>query len=502
MPNPLFARKPLAMLVEEARGEQRLRRVLGPWTLTALGVGAIVGTGIFILTGVAAHDKTGPALILSFMVAGLACVLAALCYAEFASMAPVAGSAYTYAYATLGELLAWIIGWDLVLEYTVAAAAVAHGWSAHFRDLLHSFGVNIPAALGNAPFDFDPGGARFVATGAVLDLPAIAIVAVLTCVLVRGIRESARFNAVMVAVKLAIILFVIGVGAFYVDPANWRPFAPFGYSGIAVFGKTLFGQAGPDGAPVGVLAGAAIMFFAYLGFDAVSTQAEETRRPQRDVPLAIIASLLVCTVLYIAVAAVLTGMVPSSQIDIDAPVAGAFAQRGLPWARRLIDVGALTGITSVLLVQLLAQPRILMAMGRDGLIPPRLFAAVHARYGTPWKGTIVTACVVATLASLLPLRLLAELTNIGTLFAFVIVCGAVLVMRRIDPHAPRPFRVPLVPFVPILGILICLLLMLALPAENWLRLIIWLAVGLAIYFGYGRQRSVLARMRAENTAGR
>ena len=383
----------------------------------------------------------------------------------------------------------------------MAAATVAHGWSAHFRDLLHSFGVTIPAALGNAPFDFDPGGARFVATGAVLDLPAIAIVAALTFVLVRGIRESARFNAVMVAVKLAIILFVIGVGACYVDPANWRPFAPFGYSGIAVFGKTLFGQTGPDGAPVGVLAGAAIMFFAYLGFDAVSTQAEETRRPQRDVPLAIIASLLVCTVLYIAVAAVLTGMVPSSQLDIDAPVASAFAQRGLPWARRLIDVGALTGITSVLLVQLLAQPRILMAMGRDGLIPPRIFAAVHERYGTPWKGTIVTACVVAILASLLPLRLLAELTNIGTLFAFVIVCGAVLVMRHIDPRAPRPFRVPLMPFVPILGILICLLLMLALPAENWLRLIVWLAVGLAIYFGYGRKRSVLARMRARDPAG-
>lgn len=383
----------------------------------------------------------------------------------------------------------------------MAAATVAHGWSAHFRDLLHSFGVTIPAALGNAPFDFDPGGARFVATGAVLDLPAIAIVAALTCVLVRGIRESARFNAVMVAVKLAIILFVIGVGACYVDPENWRPFAPFGYSGIAVFGITLFGQTGPDGAPVGVLAGAAIMFFAYLGFDAVSTQAEETRRPQRDVPLAIIASLLVCTVLYIAVAAVLTGMVPSSQIDIDAPVASAFAQRGLPWARRLIDVGALTGITSVLLVQLLAQPRILMAIKRDGLIPPRIFAAVHERYGTPWKGTIVTACVVATLASLLPLRLLAELTNIGTLFAFVIVCGAVLVMRHIDPRAPRPFRVPLMPFVPILGILICLLLMLALPAENWLRLIVWLAVGLAIYFGYGRKRSVLARMRARDPAG-
>ncbi len=496
MPNPLFARKPLALLLEESRGEQRLRRVLGAWTLTALGIGGIVGTGIFILTGVAAHDKAGPALMVSFVVAGLACVLAALCYAEFASMAPIAGSAYTYAYATLGELLAWIIGWDLVLEYTVAAAAVAHGWSAHCRDLLHSFGVTIPAALGNAPFDFDPAAGKFVATGALFDLPAVLIVAVLAFVLVRGVRESARVNAVMVAVKLAVILFVIGVGAFYVDPANWKPFAPFGWSGLAAFGHTLFGQSGPDGAPVGVLAGAAIMFFAYLGFDAVSTQAEETRRPQRDVPFGIVMSLLICTVLYISVSAVLTGMVPYDRIDINAPVADAFAQRGLPVARRLIDLGALTGITSVLLVQLLAQPRILMAMGRDGLIPPRLFAAVHPRFGTPWKATIVTACVVAALSSLLPLRLLAELTNIGTLFAFVVVCAAVLVMRRVQPHAERPFRVPLVPATPLLGILICLLLMFSLPAENWLRLIVWLAVGLAIYFGYGRRRSVLAKLRA------
>jgi len=501
MANPLFARKPLALLVEESRGEHRLRRVLGPWTLTALGIGGIVGTGIFILTGVAAHDKTGPALVVSFVVAGLACVLAALCYAEFASMAPVAGSAYTYAYATLGELLAWIIGWDLVLEYTVAAAAVAHGWSAHFRDLLHSFGAHIPAALGNAPFDFDPALGRFVATGAILDLPAILIVAILAWVLVRGVRESARFNAVMVAVKLSVILFVIGVGAFYVDPANWRPFAPYGWSGVAIFGHTLFGQSAPDGAPVGVLAGAAIMFFAYLGFDAVSTQAEETRRPQRDVPFGIVMSLLICTVLYIAVAGILTGMVPYDRIDIDAPVSDAFAQRGLPWARRLIDLGAITGITSVLLVQLLAQPRILMAMGRDGLIPPRLFAAVHPRFGTPWRATIVTAIVVSVLASLLPLRILAELTNIGTLFAFVVVCAAVLVMRRVQPHAERPFRVPLAPFTPLLGILICLVLMLSLPAENWLRLVVWLALGLAIYFAYGRRRSVLARLRARERAG-
>jgi APA family basic amino acid/polyamine antiporter len=449
-----------------------------------------------VLTGVAAHDKAGPGLVLSFGAAGVACVFAALCYAEFASMAPVAGSAYTYAYATLGELFAWIIGWDLVLEYAVGSSTVAHGWSAHFQDLLKSFGIHIPYSLANAPFDFSPDTGRFFTTGAFFDVPAIVITAIITVILVIGIRESAGFNAGMVIVKLAIVLFVIVVGAFYVDPANWHPFAPYGYTGISFFGHTLFGQTGSGGAPLGVLAGAAIIFFAYIGFDSVSTHAEEAKNPKRDVPIGIIASLIICTVLYIVVSGILTGMVPYDKIDINAPVSNAFAQKGLPWAQRLIDVGAITGITSVLLVMMLSQPRVLLAMARDGLIPTSFFGAIHDKFRTPWKATILTGCFVATMAAFLPLRILAELTNIGTLLAFVIVCAAVLIMRRTNPNAERPFRAPFVPLVPILGILSCLLLMFSLPAENWWRLIIWLILGFAIYFSYGRRHSVMAKIRA------
>ncbi len=497
MGNPLFAKKPLSLLLEEMKGENRLRRVLGPVTLTSLGVGAIIGTGIFVLTGVGAHDKAGPALILSFAASGVACIFAALCYAEFASMAPVAGSAYTYAYATLGELFAWIIGWDLVLEYAVGSATVAHGWSAHFQDFLHSFGLSIPRELSAAPFDFNLETGHFLMTGAYFDLPAIVITAIITAILVKGIKESASFNAGMVVVKLVIVLFVIAVGAFLVDPKNWEPFAPYGYTGISFFGHTLFGQTGANGAPLGMLAGAAIIFFAYIGFDSVSTHAEEARLPKRDVPIGIIASLIICTVLYIAVSAIVTGMVRYDHIDINAPVAQAFASKGMPWAQRLIDVGAVTGITSVLLVMMLSQPRVLLAMARDGMVPPSFFGAVHPKFRTPWKSTILTGCFVGTMATLLPLRILAELTNIGTLLAFVIVCAAVLIMRRTHPNAERPFRAPWVPFVPIAGIVCCMVLMFSLPAENWWRLIVWLGIGFAIYFGYSRRHSVMARLRAE-----
>ncbi len=489
MANPLFARKPLALLLEEMKGENRLRRVLGPVQLTALGVGAIIGTGIFVLTGVAAHDNTGPALMLSFVVSGLACIFAALCYAEFASMVPIAGSAYTYAYATLGELFAWIIGWDLVLEYGVGSATVAHGWSHYFQDFIGIFGFHLPAALTNAPFDFVNG--HFVRTTSTIDLPAIVITAIITWILVRGIKESASFNAGMVIVKLAVVFFVIVVGAFYVNPANWHPFAPYGYAGISFFGHTLFGQTNAGGQPIGMLSGAAIIFFAYIGFDAVSTQAEEAKRPNRDVPIGIVASLIICTVLYIAVSAILTGMVPYNQIDINAPVSAAFQHVGLTWAQLLISIGALTGITSVLLVMMLSQPRVMLAMARDGLLPRSFFAAIHERFQTPWKSTILTGCFVALAAGLLPLRLLAELVNIGTLLAFVIVCAAVLIMRRTDPDAERPFRIWGAPVTPILGILICLLLMFSLPVENWLRLVVWLAIGFLIYFGYGRKHSVM-----------
>jgi len=495
MAHPLFERKPLALLLEEMRGENRLRRILGPVTLTSLGVGAIIGTGIFVLTGVAAHDKAGPALILSFALAGIACIFAALCYAEFASMVPVAGSAYTYAYATLGELFAWIIGWDLVLEYAVASSAVAHGWSAHFQDLLGSFGMRMPFSLSTAPFDFVPEKGQFLSTGATVDILAIVITVLITGILVKGIRESAGFNTAMVAVKLVIVLFVIVAGIFYINPQNWKPFAPFGYTGISFFGHTLFGQTGTGGAPLGALAGAAIIFFAYIGFDSVSTHAEEAKIPQRDVPIGIIASLIICTVLYIAVSAILTGMVPYDRIDINAPVADAFRQQGLPWAQRLIDVGAITGITSVLLVMMLSQPRVLLAMARDGLLPKGIFGAVHDRFRTPWKSTILTGLFVSCMAGFLPIRILAELTNIGTLLAFVIVCSSVLIMRYKHPEAERPFRAPFVPLVPILGILSCLVLMFSLPPENWWRLFAWLALGFVIYFGYGRRHSVLAKAR-------
>jgi APA family basic amino acid/polyamine antiporter len=495
--NQSFLRKPLSMLHDELRSEQRLHRVLGPVQLSSLGVGAIIGTGIFVLTGVAAHDRTGPALMLSFVAAGITCVFAALCYAEFASMVPVAGSAYTYAYATLGELLAWIIGWDLILEYAVASSTVAHGWSHYFQAFLLFFGIQFPLIVSNAPFDFDPASGHLVGTGTILDLPAIIITLLVTIILIKGIKESASFNAGIVMVKVAIVLFVIAVGAFYVKPENWTPFAPFGLTGVSFFGKTLFGQTGPAGEPVGMLAGAAIVFFAYIGFDSVSTHAEEAKNPSRDVPIGIIVSLVLCTVLYIAVAAVLTGMVRYSDINIDAPVSDAFRQAGLPWAELLISIGAVAGITSVLLVMMLSQPRIFLAMARDGLLPVGFFGAVHPRFRTPWKSTILTGLSVATMAAFLPLRILAELVNIGTLLAFVIVCAAVLIMRRTHPEVHRPFRAPFGPIVPILGIACCLVLMFSLPAENWVRLAVWLLIGLVIYFTYSRKHSVVARVLRE-----
>jgi len=500
MPSQLFTRKPHSVLLEELRGEQRLRRVLGPVQLTSLGVGAIIGTGIFVLTGVAAHDTTGPALILSFVAAGVTCIFAAFCYAEFASMAPVAGSAYTYAYATLGELFAWIIGWDLILEYAVASATVAHGWSHYFQDFLLFFSVKLPHVFTNSPFDYDPVGGRLALTGTWVDLPAIVITVLVTVILVIGIQESASANAAIVILKVAIVIFVIVVGFHYVNPANWRPFAPFGYTGFSFFGHTMLGQTDPSGRPVGVLAGAAIVFFAYIGFDSLSTHAEEAKNPSRDVPIGIMISLVLCTVLYIVMAAVLTGMVRYDHINIDAPVSDAFRQVGLPWAQLLVSVGAVAGITSVLLVMMLSQPRIFLAMARDGLLPVGFFGAIHERFRTPWKSTILTGAFVAVMAALLPLRILADLVNIGTLLAFVIVCAAVLIMRHTHPEVERPFRAPFGPVMPVLGILSCLLLMFSLPVENWVRLFVWLVVGLVIYFSYGRRHSAAARGWAKEVA--
>ena len=493
MGSQLFARKPLALLLEEMAGENRLRRVLGPVQLTSLGVGAIIGAGIFVATGAAAHSFAGPALMLSYVFAGVTCIFAALCYAEFASMVPVAGSAYTYAYATLGELFAWIIGWDLILEYAVGAATVANGWSGYFQSVIAKFGLSFPPALAGAPIVYDTAAGRFVHTAGVVNLPAILIVTLVTIVLVKGIQESAGFNATMVFLKVTVVFFVILVGAFYVNPDNWRPFAPYGMTGVSFFGYTLWGNVNAGGEPVGMLAGAAIIFFAYIGFDSVSTHAEEARQPKRDVPIGIIASLLICTVLYIAVVAVLTGMVKYDKLSIDAGVSDAFKQAGLPWAEFIIAAAGVAGITSVLLVLMLSAPRVFLAMARDGMVPQGFFGDVHPKFRTPWKSTILIGAFVATMTGFLPIDFLLRMTNIGTLFAFLIVCAAVLIMRRIEPNADRPFRAPLYPFVPILGILTCLLLMFSLPVGNWYRLVTWLALGLVIYFGYSRKHSVMAR---------
>lgn len=566
MPNQLFARKSLKVLLDEMAGDHRLKRVLGPVSLSALGIGAVIGAGIFVATGKAAAENAGPALMISYMVAGVTCIFAALCYAEFASMAPVAGSAYTYAYTTMGELLAWIIGWDLVLEYAVGAATVANGWSGYFQSVLLKVGIAVPIAVSGAPVKYDDGhllpnsvatyqdvvvtqkslkandkeekypeaGIYWVHTirvevetenelgetmkkvepktvrdgrvgdsefesqltnpqRAMFNLPAILVVVIITMVLVKGISESAGFNALMVLIKVAAVVFVIVVGAFYINPDNWKPFAPYGWTGLTFFGIPLSGQTNAAGEPVGMIAGAAIIFFAYIGFDSVSTHAEEAINPQRDVPIGIIASLLVCTVLYVAVVMVLTGMVPYDQISKDAGVSDAFKTVGLPWAEGLIAAAGVAGITSVLLVMMLSAPRVFLAMARDGLVPKKFFADVHPKFRTPWKSTIAIGVFVAILAGLLPIDALLHLTNIGTLFAFVVVCGAVLIMRKTDPTAHRPFRCPLVPVVPILGIAACLTLMLSLPAANWYRLIVWLALGLVIYFAYGKKHSILGR---------
>ena len=496
----LFAKKPLDQLLAEMADDNRLRRVLGPVQLTSLGVGAIIGAGIFVATGAAAHNVAGPALMASYVVAGITCIFAALCYAEFASMVPVAGSAYTYAYATLGELFAWIIGWDLILEYAVGAATVANGWSGYFQSVIAKVGIHVPDALAGPPIVYDAAAGHFIRTAGVVNLPAVIIVALMTAVLVKGIQESANFNTSMVLLKLTVVLFVIFVGAFYVNRENWTPFAPYGWTGVSFFGHTLAGQVNAGGQPVGMLAGAAIIFFAYIGFDSVSTHAEESKQPERDVPIGIIASLLICTVLYIAVVSVLTGMVPYNRLSVDAGVSDAFKQAGLGWAELLIASAGVAGITSVLLVMMLSAPRVFLAMARDGMVPSGFFAAVHPRFRTPWKSTILVGVFVGVLAGFLPIDALLHMTNIGTLFAFAIVCAAVLIMRRTNPDARRPFRAPFYPVVPILGIGSCLMLMFSLPVENWYRLVVWMALGFVLYFSYGHKHSALRRRREASAA--
>ncbi len=607
----MFATKSLEILQAEVKGENRLHRVLGPISLTALGVGAIIGAGIFVMTGRVAAQDAGPAVVLSFVVAGVGCLFAALCYAEFASMAPVAGSAYTYAYATLGELLAWIIGWDLILEYAMACACVAASWSKYLNEFLLFFGLHVPAFLCSDPFS---------TPGAWFNLPALLITLAVTAILVVGIRESATTNAVLVAVKLGVVLFVLAAGIGFVSTRNWTdvPVADrvmpeeslipsFAKEVVAAQaqsqGKTETDKAQTDRiaeqalatyklshtkeiaakmlaegkhsaemaekmareaeakytaklpqsekdkilvegvlrrakekAPekatekwgvlglmglnrklesiddavrspfmpyglAGIVFGASIVFFAYIGFDAISTQAEEAKKPQRDVPIAILASLVLCTLLYIGVAAVITGMMPYPEISSEAAVAAAFRQKAagaanagfLRWAALLISIGALAGMTSVLMITFLSQARIFLAMARDRLLPPGIFAAIHPRFRTPHRSTILTGVLISLVAAFTPITKLEEMVNIGTLMAFVIVCAAVLLLRIRRPHAERPFRTPFLFVFGPLGIAVNLIMMLFLPLDTWIRLVVWLVVGLVIYFGYGLRHSVVGQ---------
>ena len=487
----IFATKSIEQIEAEqiGRGEGTLERVLGPTQLVMLGVGAIIGTGIFVLTGQAAAAHAGPAIVLSMVLAGVASVLAALCYSEFAASVPVAGSAYTYAYATLGEFIAWVIGWDLILEYALGAATVAVGWSGNFVTLLRQLGVSFPAALSGAP------GTSVVMTAgvaetAVFNVPAVAITVAVTALLIIGVRESASVNAVIVVLKIALLLIVIGAGAMFIDPANWHPFIP---PNTGTFGE--YGWSG-------VLRGAGVIFFAYIGFDAVSTSAQEARNPQRDMPRGILGSLAICTVLFVLVSGVMVGIAPYQRmLNEPAPLvvaidAAATRAAGTPWqhpmemVKVLITVGALAALSSVMVVMMLAQPRIFLAMSRDGLLPAWA-GRVHPRFKTPHISTIVTGIAVALAAGLTPIGTLGSLVSIGTLMAFVIVSIGIIVLRRTRPDLPRPFRMPLVPLLPSLSALVALALMLGLPRATWERLVIWMALGLGVYFVYGYRRSRL-----------
>jgi len=462
----LLSRKSFDELQAEAeRGV--LRRSLGPWHLTALGIGSIIGTGIFVLTGTAASQNAGPALVFSMIISAIGCAFAGLCYAEFAAMVPVAGSAYTYAYATAGEIFAWIIGWDLILEYALSTATVAVGWSGYFVSLMRDIGFEVPAALAGPP--------------GLVNLPALAIVLVVATLLVIGVKQSADTNTVLVAIKTLVLVVFVVAGASYVSRANLTPLVPPNEGEFGRFGWS------------GVLRGAGVMFFAYIGFDAVSTAAQEAKRPARDMPIGILGSLTICTVLYVCVAIVLLGIVPYRQLMVADPLAVGIDATGLTWLSPIIKIAALFGLFSTMLVNLLAQTRIFYSMSRDRLLPP-MFSAVHPRFRTPHLSTILTGTIIASASALTPIGVLSQLVSIGTLLAFVLVCIGVIILRKTAPDAPRPFRTPAVPLVPIAGAAICLAQMISLPAATWERLFIWLGVGLLVYFGYGRRFALAGRV--------